>query len=154
MGTSFRKRWLIVTSISAVLIVAAAIFAGKQFGASQQATLDQARADATAQSVYALKASSVASCHRGNEQRIAINKSTAGTYQAFYLNGSLELAASKVGKDKKRKALEAASAKSILHAADSLQYLPLTDCKAALEHPKTYKLAEPYSYATYLKHKH
>lgn len=158
MPTSFRARWLVVTTLAGILIVAAAVFAGKQLGRSQQSTLDQARAYATAATVASLKLNAYEACGRGNQQRIAINKSTDGTYRAFFLNGTLEINAAKVGKDPKRKALEIGSGQSILNAANDLQYLPLTDCNQSTKHPSTYKLAAPYSYATYLaalkKHKH
>lgn len=157
MPTSFRARWLIVTILGAILIVAASIFGGKQLGASQQSTLDKAKANSALAAVTALRLSSDASCFRGNQQRVAINKSTAGTYKAFYLNGTLELAASKVGKDPKRKQIERTSAQAIISAADTLQYLPLTDCTEAHAHPSTYVLAAPTPYVQYLaqqKHKH
>lgn len=150
MRTSFRGRWLILSAIGLVLILTAAIFIGKQLGDSQQATLQKAHLAADQASVSVLKASAFNSCQRGNQQRLAINKSTGGIYAAFEINAQLELGLVSAGKDKKRKQLEEHAGQAILDAADALQYLPLTDCNKSVRHPATYKLAYPIPYAQYL----
>lgn len=150
MPTSFRRRWLLVTLIGLALIVGSSIFIGRQLGDSQQATLGQARVAADHAGVAALRTSALNSCQRGNQQRLAINKSTGGIYAAFHINAQLELGLVKAGKDKKRKRLEENAGQAILHAASTLQYLPLTDCTQSVIHPASYKLAYPIPYAQYL----